>query len=147
MKEIYSVFLTGLLIIGSIAVSGCSSMVNSQDLTFLSSLQEFQNESVTRIGHINEDVKLKEWNSVKSELTGYQGVIKTEIDHLNSMQVSEKVVPIRDKAVTALKKQESIVSQVQNLSEINESVITNLASDYLSDIIHSVATSALSGKE
>ena len=146
MKEIYSVFLTGLLIIGSIAVSGCSSMVNSQDLTFLSSLQEFQNESVTRIGHINEDVKLKEWNSVKSELTGYQGVIKTEIDHLNSMQVSEKVVPIRDKAVTALKKQESVVSQVQNLSEINESVVTNLASDYLSDIIHSVATSALSGK-
>ncbi len=146
MKEIYSVFLIGVLIIGSIAVSGCSSIVNSQDLTFLSSLQEFQNESVTRIGHINEDVKLKEWNSVKSELTGYQGVIKTEINHLNSMQVSEKVVPIRDKAVTALKKQESIVSQVQNLSEINESVVTNLASDYLSDIIHSVATSALSGK-
>jgi len=147
LKEIYSVFLLGLLIIGSIAVSGCSSIVNSQDLAFLSSLQEFQNESVTRIGHIKEDVQIKEWNSVKSELTGYQGVIRTEIDHLNSMQVSEKVVPIRDKAVTAMKKQEAIVSKVQNLSEINESVVSNLASDYLSDIIHSVATSALSGKE
>ncbi|WP_319580265.1 hypothetical protein [uncultured Methanospirillum sp.] len=147
MKEIYSVFLLGVLIIGSIAVSGCSSVVNSQDLVFVSSLQEFQNESVTRIGHINEDVKIKDWNSVKSELTGYQGVIKTEIDHLNSMQVSDKVVPIRDKAVTALKKQESILSQTQNLSDINESVISNLASDYLSDIIHSVATSALSGKD
>nr|WP_319538195.1 hypothetical protein [uncultured Methanospirillum sp.] len=147
MKEIYSFFLLGVLIIGSIAVSGCSSVVNSQDLVFVSSLQEFQNESVTRIGHINEDVKIKDWNSVKSELTGYQGVIKTEIDHLNSMQVSDKVVPIRDKAVTAMKKQEAIVSKVQNLSEINESVVSNLASDYLSDIIHSVATSALSGKE
>lgn len=122
-------------------------MVNSQDLTFLSSLQEFQNESITRIGHINKDVKIKEWNSVKSELNGYQGVIKTEIDHLNTIKVSEKVIPIRDKAVTALKKQESVISQIQNLSEINESVVSNLASDYLSDIIHSVASSALSGKE
>ncbi|HWQ62906.1 MAG TPA: hypothetical protein VN429_00720 [Methanospirillum sp.] len=147
MKNIYSVFLLGVLVIGSIGVSGCTSMVNSQDLAFLSSLQEFQNESVTRIGHINEDVKIKEWNSVKSELNGYQGVIKTEIDHLNSMQVSEKVVPIRNQAVTALKKQEVIINQIQNLSEINESVVSNLASDYLSDAIHAVASSALSGKE
>ncbi len=120
-------------------------MVNSQDLTFLNSLQEFQNESVTRMGHINDDVKMKDWNSVKSELTGYQEVITTEIDHLNSMQVSEKVGPIRDKAIISLKKQESIISQMHNLSDINESVVSDLASDYLSDIIHSVASSALSG--
>jgi len=145
MKENHCVFLFGILIIGSIAVTGCTSMVNSQDLTFLSSLQEFQNESITRIGHINDDVKMKDWNSVKSELTGYQEVITIEIDHLNSMQVSEKVGPIRDKAVIALKKQESIIIQMHNLSDINESVVSDLASDYLSDIIHSVASSALSG--
>ena len=132
---------------GSLLIAGCTSVINTNDLTFLSSLQEFQNESVIRIGHINEDVKLKQWDTVKTDLKDYQGVIKAEIDHLNSLQVSEKVVPIREKAIVALNKQDFTIQKVQNLSELNESVISDLAGDYLSSAIDTALKSALSGKE
>ncbi|MDD1728924.1 MAG: hypothetical protein LUQ50_07625 [Methanospirillum sp.] len=122
-------------------------MINTNDLTFLSSLQEFQNESVTRIGHINEEVKLRQWDAVKVDLKNYQGVIKTEIDHLNSLQVSEKVLPIREKAIVALNKQDTIIQKTRDLSELNESVIPDLAGDYLSSAIDTALKSALSGKE
>ena len=147
MNKIWFTLLFASLVTGSICISGCTSLFNPNDLTFLSSLQEFQNESVSRIGHINEDVKLKQWDSVKTDLSEYQGIIKTEVDHLNSLQVSEKVVPIREQAVVALKKQESILQKVQDLPELNASVIPNLASDYLASTIETAMKSALSGKE
>lgn len=147
MKKMWLTLMFTSLIVGSLLTAGCTSVFNQNDLTFLTSLQEFQNESVTRIGHINEDVKLKQWDTVKIDLNEYQGVIKTEIDHLNSLQVSEKIVPIREKAIVALTKQEKIIQKVQNLSELNESVIPDLAGDYLSSAIDAALKSALSGKE
>lgn len=147
MNRIWYTLLFASLITGFICISGCTSLFNPNDLTFLSSLQEFQNESVSRIGHINEDVKLKQWDSVKTDLSEYQVVIKAEIDHLNTLQVSEKVVPIREQAVVALKKQESILQKVQELPELNATVIPNLASDYLSSTIDAALSSALSGKK
>ena len=147
MKKLWLTIMVISVISGSLLIAGCTSVINTNDLTFLSSLQEFQNESVTRIGHINEDVKLKQWDTVKVDLKDYQGVIKTEIDHLNSLQVSEKVVPIREKVIVALNKQDTIIRKVQNLSELNESVIPDLAGDYLSSAIDTALKSALSGKE
>lgn len=147
MEKLWLTILFSSLIVGSLLTAGCTSVFNQNDLTFLTSLQEFQNESVTRIGHINEDVKLKQWDAVKSDLSAYQRVITAEIDHLNSLQVSEKVVPIREKAIVALTKQETIIQKVQNLSELNESVIPDLAGDYLSGAIDAALKSALSGKE
>ena len=147
MKSIWFTLIFTSLIAGSLLTAGCTSPFNQNDLTFLTSLQEFQNESVTRIGHINEAVKLKQWEIVKTDLNEYHGVIIDEIDHLNSIQVSEKVIPIREKAALALKKQEMIIQKVQNLSELNESVISELAGDYLKEAIEAALTSTLSGKE
>ena len=147
MNKLWFSIISVSLLTGSLLIAGCTSVFNPNDLTFLSSLQEFQNESVTRIGHINEDVKLKQWDTVKTDLSEYQGVVKTEIDHLNSLQVSGKIVPIRDQAIVALKKQETILQKVQDLPELNESVIPNLAGDYLSSAIEATMKSALSGKE
>jgi hypothetical protein len=147
MKTIWYTLIFASLITGSICISGCTSVFNPNDLTFLTSLQEFQNESVSRIVQINDEVKLKQWDSVKTDLTEYQGIIQAEIDHLNSLQVSEKVVPIREKAVVALKKQDTILQKVVDLPELNESVIPDLAGDYLSSIIETAMKSALSGKE
>ena len=147
MKTIWYTLIFASLITGSICISGCTSVFNPNDLTFLTSLQEFQNESVSRIVQINDEVKLKQWDSVKTDLTEYQGIIQAEIDHLNSLQVSEKVVPIREKAVVALKKQDTILQKVVDLPELNESVIPDLAGDYLSSIIEAAMKSALSGKE
>lgn len=127
--------------------AGCTSVFNPDDLTFLTSLQDFQNESVSRITLINDDVKLKKWHTVKSDLSEYQEVIKSEIDHLNSLQVSEKVTPIREQAITALKKQDAIIQKVVDLPELNESAIPDLAGDYLSSIIETAMRSALAGKE
>ncbi len=146
MKNCWLTFLCISLLSAFLLTAGCTSF-NANDLTFLSSLQEFQNESVSRIGQINEDVKLKQWEAVKSDLSGYQAVITKEIDHLNSLQVSEKVVPVREKAVIALKKQERILQSAQNVTELNESVIPDLAGDYLSSAIDAAVSSALSGKE
>ncbi len=147
MKTIWYTLIFASLITGSICISGCTSVFNPNDLTFLTSLQEFQNESISRIVQINDEVKLKQWDSVKTDLTEYQGIIQAEIDHLNSLQVSEKVVPIREKAVVALKKQDTILQKVVDLPELNESVIPDLAGDYLSSIIETAMKSALSGKE
>lgn len=147
MKKILLTIILVFLISGSLLIAGCTSLLNQQDVAFLGSLQEFQNESVTRITQINEDVKLKQWDTVRTDLSEYQGVIKTEIDHLNSLQVSEKVVPLREKAVIALDKQNQIIQKVRNLPELNESVIPNLAGDYLSSVIDSGIKSAFSGKE
>ena len=109
MSKIQKILLCIVLITGSLIVAGCTSIINQNDIAFLNSLQEFQNESVTRIGHINEDVKLKQWETVRADLGAYQGVISAEVDHLNTLQVSEKVVPVREKAVLALQKQEKIL--------------------------------------
>lgn len=147
MEKLWFRIIAIALVAVSLLSTGCTSVFNPNDLTFLTSLQEFQNESVSRIGLINEDVKLKEWDSAKNDLSDYQGVIKAEIDHLNSLQVSEKVVPIRQQAVTALKKQDEIIQKVVDLPELNESVIPDLAGDYLSNIIDTTIKSALSGKE
>lgn len=147
MSKIQKILLCIVLITGSLIVAGCTSIINQNDIAFLNSLQEFQNESVTRIGHINEDVKLKQWETVRSDLGAYQGVISAEVDHLNTLQVSEKVVPVREKAVLALQKQEKILQSVQNLSELNETVIPDLAGDYLSGVIELAIKSAFSGKE
>jgi hypothetical protein len=147
MKKLWFIILFISLITGSIYITGCTSLFNPNDMAFLSSLQEFQNESVTRIGQINEDVKIEQWNAVKTDLTEYQGVIRTEIDHLNSLEVSEKVVPIREQAVAALEKQETILQSVQDIPELNASVIPDLTGDYLSGVIDSAMASALSGKE
>lgn len=147
MSKIQKILLCIVLITGSLIVAGCTSIINQNDIAFLNSLQEFQNESVTRIGHINEDVKLKQWETVRADLGAYQGVISAEVDHLNTLQVSEKVVPVREKAVLALQKQEKILQSVQNLSELNETVIPDLAGDYLSGVIELAIKSAFSGKE
>lgn len=147
MKKIWFGIIAVALVAVSLFSAGCTSVFNPNDLSFLSSLQEFQNESVSRISLINEDVKLKQWYTVKNDLSEYQGVIKTEIDHLNSLQVSEKVIPIREQAVAALKKQDAIIQKVVDLPELNESVIPNLAGDYLSSVIDTAMKSALSGKE
>ena len=147
MEKFKLILIIVSLVAGSILTAGCTSLFNLNDLTFLSSLQEFQNESMTRIGQIDKDVKLEQWDAVKTDLSGYQGVIKKEIDHLNSLQVSEKVVPIREQAVVALKKQETILQSVQDLPEINATVIPSRAGDYLAGVIESAMTSALSGKK
>jgi hypothetical protein len=147
MEKIWFGIIAVALVAVSLFSAGCTSVFNPNDLTFLSSLQEFQNESVSRISLINEDVKLKQWYTVKNDLSEYQGVIKTEIDHLNSLQVSEKVIPVREQAVAALKKQDAIIQKVVDLPELNESVIPDLAGDYLSSVIDTAMKSALSGKE
>jgi hypothetical protein len=147
MEKIWFSIMIVALVTGSLFTAGCSSVFNPNDLTFLTSLQEFQNESVSRISLINEDVKLKQWNATKTDLSAYQGIIRTEIDHLNSLKVSEKVVPIREQAVVALKKQDAIIQKVVDLPELNESVIPDLAGDYLSSVIDTAMKSALSGKE
>ncbi|HWQ68102.1 MAG TPA: hypothetical protein VN372_14685 [Methanospirillum sp.] len=147
MIKIWHTIIFVSLLSGSLLTAGCTSVFNTEDLTFLTSLQEFQNESVTRISHINEDAKMKQWDTVKTDLRDYQGIITTEIDHLNSLQVSEKVIPIREKAVIALKKQDVILQAALDLPELNASVIPDLAGDYLSSIIESAIASALSGKE
>lgn len=147
MKKLWFGIIAVALVTVSLFSAGCTSVFNPNDLSFLSSLQQFQNESVSRITLINEDVKLKQWYTVKNDLSEYQGVIKTEIVHLNSLQVSEKVIPIREQAVVALKKQDAIIQKVVDLPELNESVIPNLAGDYLSSVIDTAMKSALSGKE
>lgn len=147
MRKFQKILLFIVLIFGSLMIAGCTSIINQNDIEFMSSLQEFQNESVTRIGNINADIKLKQWDSVRADLVAYQGVISAEIDHLNSLLVSEKVIPIREKAVAALEKQEKILQSAQNLSELNATVIPDLAGDYLSDVIEMAIKSALSGKE
>ena len=147
MKKIQLIIMLVSLISGSLFITGCTSLLNQQDLTFLSSIQEFQNESVNRISQINEDAKLKQWDKVKTDLNEYQSVIITEINHLNSLNVSEKVVPFREKAVLALQKQEIIVQSVNDLPELNESAIPDIAGDYLSGIINSAIASSLSKQE
>jgi hypothetical protein len=147
MKKIWFTLIFTSLIAGSLLTAGCTSPFNQNDLTFLTSLQEFQNESFTRIGHIHEAMKLKQWDTVKTDLNDYQTVIVTEIDYLNSLQVSEKVISIREKAILALKKQEMIIQKVQNISELNESLISELAGDSLSNVIDAALKTALSGKE
>lgn len=145
-KKTGIILLVLLAVSGSLFIAGCMSLVNQQDVAFLSSLEGFENESVTRIGHINEDVKMKQWDTLRSDLQGYQTVINAEIYHLSSLEISEKVVPLREKAIKALQKQASILQSVQDLPELNESVIPDLAGDYLSGIIKSALTSALSAR-
>ena len=145
MEKFWFSIIIVVLVSVSLFTAGCTSVFNPNDLTFLTSLQEFQNESVSRINLINEDVRLKQWNSTKKDLSEYQGIIKSEIDHLNSLKVSETVVPIREQAVAALKKQDEIIQKIVVLPELNESVIPALAGDYLSSVIDIAMKSALSG--
>ena len=137
------VFIT--LVSSTLLSAGCSSLIQSDDIAFMGSLKEFQNESVTNIKLINEDVNLKDWDAVRTDLSAYQSVIKTKIIDLNEMEVSERLIPIREKAVMALEKEEKILQSIQNLSELNESVISDLAGDYLSSIIEAAIKSVISG--
>lgn len=137
------IFIT--LVSSTLLSAGCSSLIQSDDIAFMGSLKEFQNESVTNIKLINEDVNLKDWDAVRTDLSAYQSVIKTKIIDLNEMQVSERLIPIREKAVMALEKEEKILQSIQNLSELNESVISDLAGDYLSNIIEAAIKSVISG--
>jgi hypothetical protein len=137
------IFIT--LVSSTLLSAGCSSLIQSDDIAFMGSLKEFQNDSVTNIKQINEDVNLKDWNAVRTDLSAYQSVIKTKIIDLNEMEVSERLIPIREKAVMALEKEEKILQSIQNLSELNESVISDLAGDYLSSIIEAAIKSVISG--
>ena len=136
--------MASILIAGSLFIAGCTSLINQQDVAFLSSIQEFQNESVNRISQINENVKIQDWEAARSNISSYQGVIKVEIEHLQTTEVSEKVVPIRDKAVVALQKQDAILQSILDMPELNATTISNLTGDYLADIIKSAMTSAFS---
>ena len=134
-----------ILVSSNLLSAGCSSLIQSDDIAFMGSLKEFQNDSVTNIKLINEDVSLKDWDAVRTDLSAYQSVIKTKIIDLNEMEVSERLIPIREKAVMALEKEEKILQSIQNLSELNESVISDLAGDYLSSIIEAAIKSVISG--
>ncbi|NLW75132.1 MAG: hypothetical protein GXY18_01695 [Methanomicrobiales archaeon] len=145
MRNVLYTMIFIILVSSTILSAGCSSLIQSDDIAFMGSLKEFQNDSVTNIKQINEDVNLKDWNAVRTDLSAYQSVIKTKIIDLNEMEVSERLIPIREKAVMALEKEEKILQSIQNLSELNESVISDLAGDYLSSIIEAAIKSVISG--
>lgn len=145
MRNVLYTMIFIILVSSTLLSAGCSSLIQSDDIAFMGSLKEFQNDSVTNIKQINEDVNLKDWNAVRTDLSAYQSVIKTKIIDLNEMQVSERLIPIREKAVMALEKEEKILQSIQNLSELNESVISDLAGDYLSSIIEAAIKSVISG--
>ena len=145
MRNVIYTMIFIILVSSTLLSAGCSSLIQSDDIAFMGSLKEFQNDSVTNIKQINEDVNLKDWNAVRTDLSAYQSVIKTKIIDLNEMQVSERLIPIREKAVMALEKEEKILQSIQNLSELNESVISDLAGDYLSSIIEAAIKSVISG--
>jgi hypothetical protein len=144
MKKIIIGILTITLVSCTLLSAGCSSVIKSDDLSFLSSLKDFKNESMTQIQQINENVKLKQWDAVRTDLTAYQDVITREVDSLNKLEVSERLIPIRDKAVEALVKEEKILQSIQNLSELNASVISDIAGNYLSGVIENAIKSAIS---
>jgi hypothetical protein len=144
MKKIIIGILTITLVSCTLLSAGCSSVIKSDDLSFLSSLKDFKNESMTHIQQINENVKLKQWDAVRTDLTAYQDVITREVDSLNKLEVSERLIPIRDKAVEALVKEEKILQSIQNLSELNASVISDIAGNYLSGVIENAIKSAIS---
>lgn len=145
MRNVIYTMIFIILVSSTLLSAGCSSLIQSDDIAFMGSLKEFQNDSVTNIKLINEDVNLKDWDAVRTDLSAYQSVIKTKIIDLNEMQVSERLIPIREKAVMALEKEEKILQSIQNLSELNESVISDLAGDYLSSIIEAAIKSVISG--
>ncbi|QXO93802.1 hypothetical protein KSK55_10615 [Methanospirillum purgamenti] len=145
MRNVLYTMIFIILVSSTLLSAGCSSLIQSDDIAFMGSLKEFQNESVTNIKLINEDVNLKDWDAVRTDLSAYQSVIKTKIIDLNEMEVSERLIPIREKAVMALEKEEKILQSIQNLSELNESVISDLAGDYLSNIIEAAIKSVISG--
>jgi hypothetical protein len=145
MRNVLYTMIFIILVSSTLLSAGCSSLIQSDDIAFMGSLKEFQNDSVTNIKLINEDVSLKDWDAVRTDLSAYQSVIKTKIIDLNEMQVSERLIPIREKAVMALEKEEKILQSIQNLSELNESVISDLAGDYLSSIIEAAIKSVISG--
>ncbi|MGV8108036.1 hypothetical protein [Methanospirillum sp.] len=145
MRNVLYTMIFIILVSSTILSAGCSSLIQSDDIAFMGSLKEFQNDSVTNIKLINEDVSLKDWDAVRTDLSAYQSVIKTKIIDLNEMEVSERLIPIREKAVMALEKEEKILQSIQNLSELNESVISDLAGDYLSSIIEAAIKSVISG--
>jgi len=145
MRNVIYTMIFIILVSSTLLSAGCSSLIQSDDIAFMGSLKEFQNESVTNIKLINEDVNLKDWDAVRTDLSAYQSVIKTKIIDLNEMEVSERLIPIREKAVMALEKEEKILQSIQNLSELNESVISDLAGDYLSSIIEAAIKSVISG--
>ncbi|KAF5090742.1 hypothetical protein DSECCO2_12280 [anaerobic digester metagenome] len=145
MRNVIYTMVFIILVSSNLLSAGCSSLIQSDDIAFMGSLKEFQNDSVTNIKLINEDVSLKDWDAVRTDLSAYQSVIKTKIIDLNEMQVSERLIPIREKAVMALEKEEKILQSIQNLSELNESVISDLAGDYLSSIIEAAIKSVISG--
>ena len=144
MKKIIIGILTITLVSCTLLSAGCSSVIKSDDLSFLSSLKDFKNESMTQIQQINENVKLKQWDAVRTDLSAYQDVITREVDSLNKLEVSERLIPIRDKAVEALVKEEKILQSIQNLSELNASVISDIAGNYLSGVIENAIKSAIS---
>jgi hypothetical protein len=144
MKKIIIGILTITLVSCTLLSAGCSSVIKSDDLSFLSSLKDFKNESMTHIQQINENVKLKQWDAVRTDLSAYQDVITREVDSLNKLEVSERLIPIRDKAVEALVKEEKILQSIQNLSELNASVISDIAGNYLSGVIENAIKSAIS---
>jgi len=135
MRIFFCVFMVVIVLIGSLFMAGCTSLINQHDVAFLSSLQEFQNEIVNRISQINENVRIQDWDAARLNLEGYQGIVKGEIEHLQSIEVSEKIIPIRDKALTALQHQEAIIQDILVMPELNASAISNLTGDYLADII------------
>ncbi len=145
MRNVIYTMVFIILVSSNLLSAGCSSLIQSDDIAFMGSLKEFQNDSVTNIKLINEDVSLKDWDAVRTDLSAYQSVIKTKIIDLNEMEVSERLIPIREKAVMALEKEEKILQSIQNLSELNESVISDLAGDYLSSIIEAAIKSVISG--
>ncbi len=99
---------------------------------------------MTQIQQINENVKLKQWDAVRTDLSAYQDVITREVDSLNKLEVSERLIPIGDQAVEALVKEEKILQSIQNLSELNASVISDIAGNYLSGVIENAIKSAIS---
>lgn len=129
-----------------LAIAGCNSLVNSNDLAFLTSLKEFHNESISTIGKINEKISAKDYEGVKSDIKSLQEKTDTEISTLSAMQVSEKFSPIKNNAILALEQQKNAIQQVNSTISANKTVVTGIAQDYLKSVIDSSVSGLIGGK-
>lgn len=143
MNQLLYVCIIIGLVTGSLFIAGCTSLINQHDIAFLSSLEEFQNESINRISHIHDNIRMQEWDAARENLAGYREVLQDEISHLQSLEVTDRIVPVRDKAIIALKRQDQILQSVLEYPELNASSVSRLTSDFLADSISSAMRSHL----